>query len=95
MRAALTVAERLGLPVVVSSALETSIGLRAGLALAAALPELYACCGTEDELLEDNHRFLDAAGLRGVPVTTSFTPGEHEWGYWDAQIQKVLAWLPL
>ena len=61
----------------------------------ASLPELYACCGTEDELLEDNHRFLDAAGLRGVPVTTSFTPGEHEWGYWDAQIQEVLAWLPL
>jgi len=19
----------------------------------------------------------------------------HEWGYWDAQIQRVLAWLPL
>ena len=60
-----------------------------------ALPELYLCCGTEDELLQDNHRFLDVAGRRGVPVTTSFTAGEHEWGYWDAQIQEVLAWLPL
>jgi o-succinylbenzoate synthase len=43
--AALEVAERIGLPVVVSSALETSIGLRAGLALAAALPELRYACG--------------------------------------------------
>ena len=59
------------------------------------LPELYLCCGTEDALLEDNHRFTDAAGRRGVPVTTSFGPGEHDWAYWDAQIQEVLAWLPL
>jgi O-succinylbenzoate synthase len=41
----LQIAERIGLPVVVSSALETSIGIRAGLALAAALPELPYACG--------------------------------------------------
>jgi o-succinylbenzoate synthase len=45
VRAALGIAERIGLPVVVSSALETSVGLRAGLALAAALPELPYACG--------------------------------------------------
>ena len=45
VRASLEVAERIGLPVVVSSALETSIGIRAGLALAAALPELPYACG--------------------------------------------------
>ena len=45
VRACLEIAERIGLPVVVSSALETSIGLRAGLALAAALPELPYACG--------------------------------------------------
>jgi O-succinylbenzoate synthase len=39
------IAERIGIPVVVSSALETSIGIRAGLALAAALPELPFACG--------------------------------------------------
>ena len=43
--ACLELAERLGLPVVVSSALETSVGLAAGLALAAALPELPDDCG--------------------------------------------------
>ena len=45
VRACLELAERLGLPVVVSSALETSVGLAAGLALAAALPELPFACG--------------------------------------------------
>jgi o-succinylbenzoate synthase len=42
---ALRVAELAGLPAVVSSALETSVGLAAGLALAAALPELPYACG--------------------------------------------------
>lgn len=43
--AALRVAEACGLPVVVSSAIETSVGLAAGVALAAALPELPYACG--------------------------------------------------
>ncbi len=45
VRACLRLAERLGLPVVVSSALETSVGIAAGVALAAALPELPYACG--------------------------------------------------
>ena len=45
VRACLALAERLGLPVVVSSALESSVGLAAGVALAAALPELPYACG--------------------------------------------------
>jgi O-succinylbenzoate synthase len=45
VRAALAVAEACGLPVVVSSAVETSVGLAAGVALAAALPELPYACG--------------------------------------------------
>jgi O-succinylbenzoate synthase len=51
VRACLQIAERIGLPVVVSSALETSIGLRAGLALAAALPELPYACGLNTGVL--------------------------------------------
>jgi o-succinylbenzoate synthase len=43
--ACLRIAERCGLPVVVSSALETSIGIGAGVALAAALPDLPHACG--------------------------------------------------
>lgn len=43
----LALAEELDMPVVVSSAVETSVGLSAGLALAAALPELPYACGLE------------------------------------------------
>jgi O-succinylbenzoate synthase len=45
VRAALRVAQACGLPVVVSSAVDTSVGLAAGVALAAALPELPYACG--------------------------------------------------
>lgn len=45
VRACLRLAEACGLPVVVSSALETSVGIAAGVALAAALPELPYACG--------------------------------------------------
>ncbi len=42
---ALAVARACGLPVVVSSALDTSVGIAAGVALAAALPDLPYACG--------------------------------------------------
>ncbi|HEY2173166.1 MAG TPA: o-succinylbenzoate synthase [Mycobacteriales bacterium] len=45
VRRALEVAEACGLPCVVSSAVDTSVGLAAGVALAAALPELPYACG--------------------------------------------------
>ncbi|MBD8079496.1 o-succinylbenzoate synthase [Cellulosimicrobium arenosum] len=45
VRACLELAELVGLPVVVSSALESSVGIAAGVALAAALPELPYACG--------------------------------------------------
>jgi O-succinylbenzoate synthase len=45
VRAALRVAQACGLPVVVSSAVDSSVGLAAGVALAAALPELRYACG--------------------------------------------------
>jgi putative tributyrin esterase len=59
------------------------------------LPALYLCCGTGDFLFEDNVRFSEAARGRNIPVTVDFGPGEHEWGYWDAKIQDMLARLPL
>jgi o-succinylbenzoate synthase len=45
VRAALALADVCGLPAVVSSALDTSIGLAAGAVLAGALPELPYACG--------------------------------------------------
>ena len=45
VRRALAVVAECGLPAVVSSALDTSVGMAAGVALAAALPELPFACG--------------------------------------------------
>lgn len=61
--ACLRIAEQLELPVVVSSALESSIGLAAGLALAAALPELPYACGLHTLGLLDGRIAVD------LPVT--------------------------
>lgn len=64
VRACLRIAEEIGLPVVVSSALETSVGIAAGVALAAALPELpYACGLATVQLLTD-----DVAAVPLLPV---------------------------
>jgi S-formylglutathione hydrolase FrmB len=58
-------------------------------------PPLYLCCGTDDVVYDDNVRFADACRQGGVPLETQLGPGAHEWAYWDAKIQDVLAWLPL
>ncbi|ANS76138.1 esterase [Paenibacillus yonginensis] len=58
-------------------------------------PLLYQCCGTEDFLYEGNVKFKELADRIGYEVTTEFDPGDHNWEYWDAHIQKVLKWLPL
>jgi O-succinylbenzoate synthase len=53
VRRCLRIVEQIGLPAVVSSALETSVGIAAGVALAAALPDLpYACGLATVQLLE-------------------------------------------
>jgi putative tributyrin esterase len=58
-------------------------------------PALYQCCGTEDFLYDNNLRFRDHVQPLGYDFTYEEGPGEHEWGYWDQQIQRVLAWLPV
>ncbi len=71
--AALRIATAVGLPVVVSSAVDTSVGLAAGLALAAALPQLpYACgLGTATLLSTDvaSSSLTPAGGRIQVPST--------------------------
>lgn len=72
VRACLRLAEQVGVPVVVSSALETSVGLAAGLALAAALPELpYACGLATASLLADD---VTAEPLRPVAGQLTVRP---------------------
>ena len=74
VRACLRIAEDIGLPVVVSSALETSIGIAAGVALAAALPELPFACGLATvQLLAD-----DVAAAPLLPVDGALRVGVPE-----------------
>ncbi|WP_194832372.1 o-succinylbenzoate synthase [Nocardia sp. XZ_19_369] len=73
VRRALRVAEAAGLPCAVSSALETSVGLAAQLALAGALPELEFACGLgtlsllTGDVVSDSLRQVD--GYLPVPRT--------------------------
>jgi O-succinylbenzoate synthase len=70
VRAALRVAEECGLPCVVSSALDTSVGIAMGAALAGALPDLAGACGLATVSLLDGDvvtRSLDGDG-GSVPV---------------------------
>ncbi len=57
--AAMAVAEAAGVPAVVSSLYETSVGIAAGLALAAALPELPWACGLGTAALLDGDVVID------------------------------------
>ncbi|MFF5261460.1 o-succinylbenzoate synthase [Actinomadura viridis] len=101
VRAALRVAEACGLPVVVSSAVETSVGLAAGLALAAALPDLPFACGLatlsllEDDVVADPLRPVDGA----IPVRrpevdeAALRRVEIEDGGWPARVAAAAGFL--
>ncbi|GAB3493453.1 o-succinylbenzoate synthase [Amycolatopsis cihanbeyliensis] len=85
VRRALRIAEAAGLPCVVSSALETSIGLAAQLALAGALPELDFACGLGTLSLLDGDLVPGTAALRPVDgyLTVPGTPPAPDPGLLD------------
>jgi len=58
-------------------------------------PKLYQCCGTSDFLYQDNLNFTEACRKTSYDLTVVYDEGEHEWGYWDRHIRRVLEWLPL
>lgn len=103
VRRSLRVAEAAGLPCVVSSALETSVGLAAQLALAGALPELDFACGLgtvsllEGDVVAEPLRPVD--GWLAVPRTPPAPdPGllaehamrDHEReAWWRARLHRV------
>jgi O-succinylbenzoate synthase len=100
VHACLHIAERIGLPVVVSSALETSIGIRAGLALAAALPELpYACGLNTVALLADDLAVEPLIAVEGVikvgdlavdeAALNCHRPNDEVQRFWQARLVKT------
>ena len=59
-----------------------------------ALPRLYAWCGTEDFLYEGNRKVWAQMKELGYDLTCQESEGNHQWKYWDAEIQNVLyCWL--
>ena len=103
VRACLRIAEDIGLPVVVSSALETSVGIAAGVALAAALPELpYACGLATVQLLADDVAatpLLPVGGVLpvGVPAVDDtalarLAADPDREAHWAARLAEVRAW---
>lgn len=102
VRASLELAEQVGLPVVVSSALESSVGLAAGVALAAALPELPYACGLAtarlltDDLVADPLLPVDGALAVRRPEPTVRLLRRHAAdpeldGRWRARVGRVSA----
>jgi S-formylglutathione hydrolase FrmB len=59
---------------------------------ARALPFLYFDCGTEDSLrlLPSNRALADLLVARKIPHEYRQLPGNHNWAYWDRQVQEVL-----
>ncbi|MDN3481893.1 o-succinylbenzoate synthase [Arthrobacter sp. APC 3897] len=105
VRRALEIVAAAGLPAVVSSALDTSVGIRAGVALAASLPELPYACGlgtlslmagdvTKESMVPDG----GALAVRSVPVSEELlerhaaAPERRQW--WLDRLERVYARLP-
>lgn len=59
------------------------------------LPDIYLACGNQDFLLEANHQFDDLMTELQVKHTSEFVDGyQHEWRFWDLEIERYLDWLP-
>ena len=105
VRPALEMAAECGLPVVVSSALDTSIGIRAGVALAAALPSLPYACGLATTSLMGGDVVRDPldghGGVIGVrPVAPEpellerHAAPQDRWDWWLARLARCTELLP-
>ena len=56
----------------------------------AGLPYFYLDCGTEDGLFSSNQQFAALLREKKVPHEYRELPGDHNWAYWDQQLQGVL-----
>lgn len=103
VRACLRIAEDIGLPVVVSSALESSVGIAAGVALAAALPSLPYACGLAtvqlltSDVVDSSLLPVDGALRVGVPRVSDGLLEAHaaspdRVAHWEARLAEVRAW---
>lgn len=92
VEATLDVAARIGLPVVVSSALDSSMGLAASVAAACALPDEPLACGLGTGLLfaqDTTEPLVPSDGrieYRGYPQPGDFEPAWEDEQYWRSRL---------
>jgi putative tributyrin esterase len=67
---------------------EMARGLSA--ARVAGLPYFYLDCGTEDLLAAYNQQFATILRDKKIPHEYRELPGDHNWAFWDRQVQEVL-----
>lgn len=102
VRAMLDIAAQIDVPVVVSSALDSAVGISAGLAAAAALPRLQHACGlgTGSLFIEDVAQRTAVDGrlpvIAPAPDPARLTglaapPDRRQW--WIARVRDCWAWL--
>lgn len=59
------------------------------------LPDLFLCCGQQDFLYRHVVQFHQTLQSKGIPHRWDDVPGfEHEWKFWDIELEKFLDWLP-
>ena len=89
INAALDLIKQISLPVVVSSALDSSVGISHGLALACAIPNLYGACGLATvALLEGDVTSDSLFASKGVIANHKVTPDRISEFKVDNQRQK-------
>jgi putative tributyrin esterase len=59
------------------------------------LPPIYMSCGTLDKLYPVNVKFRDALREMGYNVTWDESEHNHEWRFWNIQVEKFINTLPL
>ncbi|MGO4144217.1 o-succinylbenzoate synthase [Paenarthrobacter sp. YAF11_1] len=102
VRRALDIVHQAGLPAVVSSALDTSVGIRAGLALAAALPSLPYACGlgtvslfasdiTLDPLVADDGAIHVRSAVADPGLLEQYAASAERRDWWMDRLRRVHA----
>ena len=56
------------------------------------LPGFFLACGSEDFLFDANNDFDRFLTENGVAHEYHVTPGEHNWTFWNSQLEAALAW---
>ncbi len=53
----------------------------------------YINCGKKDIFLKDNIHFSEEASNLGLPVVFESNPGEHNWKYWNNELESAIQWM--